>query len=82
VVNLRLEATEAIGCELGLSHTKVKRLLEMLFDAKVGLSTSCRSVLRTTSRLKSAHDEVRRTRRGSPKVINDETGWRADGRSA
>jgi transposase len=68
--------------ELGLSHGKVKRLLEMLFDVKVGRSTSCRSVLRTASRLEPAHDEVRRAVRGSPQVVGDETGWRVGGRPA
>lgn len=68
--------------ELGLSHGKVKRLLELLFEVKVGRSTSCRSVLRTARRLEPAYDEVRRAVRGSPQVIGDETGWRVDGRPA
>lgn len=68
--------------ELGLSHGKVKRLLEMLFEVNVGRSTSCRSLLRTASRLESAHEEVRLAVRGSPQVVGDETGWRVDGRPA
>lgn len=54
--------------ELGLSHGKVKRLLEMLFEVKVGRSTSCRSVLRTATRLEPTYEEVRRAVRGSPQV--------------
>jgi transposase len=68
--------------ELGLSHGKVKRLLEMLFEVKVGRSTSCRSVLRTASRLEPTYEELRRAVRGSPQVVGDETGWRVDGRPA
>src|SRR5690606_12683661 len=64
------------------SHGKVQRLLEMLFDVKVGRSTSCRSVLRTGNRLEPAYEEVRRAVRGSPQVVGDETGWRVDGRPA
>ena len=68
--------------ELGLSHGKVKRLLEMLFEVKIGRSTSCRSILRTASRLDRAYEQARQAVRGSPQVVADETGWRIDGRSA
>ncbi|OYP35848.1 transposase, partial [Rhodopirellula sp. MGV] len=75
-------AMALLNKELGLSHGKVKRLLEMLFEITVGRSTSCRSMLRTAKRLKSAHEEVRHAVRGSPQVVGDETGWRVDGRPA
>lgn len=75
-------AMALLNKELGLSHGKVKRLLEMLFEIRIGRSTSCRSVLRTASRLAEAHTQVRRSVRGSPQVVGDETGWRIDGRSA
>lgn len=68
--------------ELGLSHGKVKRILEMLFEVTIGRSTSCRSVLRTADRLVFAHEQVRLAVRGSPQVVGDETGWRVDGRPA
>ncbi|WP_414707195.1 IS66 family transposase [Rhodopirellula sp. UBA1907] len=54
----------------------------MLFEIIVGRSTSCRSMLRTAKRLKSAHEEVRNAVRGSPQVVGDETGWRVNGRLA
>ena len=75
-------AMALLNKELGLSHGKVKRLLEMLFEINVGRSTSCRSMLRTAKRLESAHEEVRHAVRGSPQVVGDETGWRVDGRPA
>lgn len=65
--------------ELGLSHGKVKRLLEMLFEIHVSRSTSCRSMLRTADRLEEADSQVRKAVRGSPQVVGDETGWRVDG---
>jgi transposase len=68
--------------ELGLSHGKVKRLLEMLFEIHVSRSTSCRSMLRTADRLEHAGQQVRQAVRGSPQVVGDETGWRVDGRGA
>lgn len=78
-----VHATMAIANkELGLSHGKVKRLLEMLFGLKVGRSTSCRSVIRSAQRLEQAAEQIRKEVRGSPQVVADETGWRVDGRSA
>lgn len=68
--------------ELGLSHGKVRRLFQMLFELPISRSTSCRSVLRTGRRLAQAHQEVGRSVRGSPQVVGDETGWRVDGSSA
>ena len=68
--------------ELGLSHGKVRRLFEMLFDLTISRATSCRSMLRTGRRLEQAHEEVGRSVRGSPQVVGDETGWRVDGTSA
>ena len=68
--------------ELGLSHGKVKRLLEMLFEIRVSRSTSCRSMLRTADRLAQADEQVRKAVRGSPQVVGDETGWRVEGRGA
>ena len=68
--------------ELGLSHGKVRRLFQMLFNLPIGRSTCCRSVLRTGERLEAAYKEVRKDVRGSPQVVGDETGWRVDGRAA
>lgn len=68
--------------ELGLSHGKVKRLLEMLFEVTIGRSTSCRSILRTADRLAVAGEQVRLSVRGSPQVVGDETGWRVGGQPA
>ena len=75
-------AMALLNKELGLSHGKVKRLLEMLFEIHVSRSTSCRSMLRTADRLEDADAQVRRAVRGSPQVVGDETGWRVDGRGA
>jgi transposase len=75
-------AMSLLNKELGLSHGKVKRLLEMLFEIQVSRSTSCRSMLRTADRLEHADDQVREAVRGSPQVVGDETGWRVDGRGA
>ena len=75
-------AISLLNKELGLSHGKVKRLLEMLFELRISRSTSCRSMLRTADRLANANDQVRKAVRGSPQVIGDETGWRVDGQGA
>lgn len=75
-------AMALLNKELGLSHGKVKRLLEMLFEIRVSRSTSCRSMLRTADRLEDADQQVRKAVRGSPQVVGDETGWRVDGRGA
>ncbi|MCD0462049.1 IS66 family transposase [Roseiconus lacunae] len=75
-------AMALLNKELGLSHGRVKRLLEMLFEITVGRSASCRSMLRTAKRLESAHEAVRHAVRGSPQVVGDETAWPVDGRPA
>ena len=75
-------AMTLLNKELGLSHGKVKRLLEMLFEIRISRSTSCRSMLRTADRLEDADAQIRRAVRGSPQVVGDETGWRVDGRGA
>lgn len=75
-------AMALLNKELGLSHGKVKRLLEMLFAIRVSRSTSCRSMLRTADRLEDADRQVRQAVRGSPQVVGDETGWRVNGRGA
>jgi len=75
-------AMALLNKELGLSHGKVKRLLEMLFEIRVSRGASCRSMLRTADRLEHADKQVRQAVRGSPQVVGDETGWRVDGRSA
>lgn len=75
-------AMTLLNKELGLSHGKIKRLLEMLFDLQVSRSTSCRSILRTGERLGQADNQVRQAVRGSPQVVGDETGWRIGGRNA
>ena len=75
-------AMALLNKELGLSHGKVKRLLEMLFKIRVSRSTSCRRMLRPADRLEDADAQVRRAVRGSPQVVGDETRWRVDGRGA
>lgn len=68
--------------ELGLSHGKVVKLFRNLFGLDIGRSTSCRSVLRTGTRLDSVYQAIRQDVRGSPQVVADETGWRVNGTSA
>lgn len=67
-------AMALLNKELGLSHGKVKRLLEMLFGIRISRGTSCRSMLRTGDRLEEADRQVRQAARGSPQVVGDETG--------
>ena len=62
-------AMALLNKELGLSHGKVKRLLEMLFEIHVSRSTSCRSMLRTADRLEDADQQVREAVRGSPQGV-------------
>lgn len=68
--------------ELGLSHGKVRKLFQIMFELDIGRSTSCRSTLRTGKKLASAYEQVRQAVRSSPQVVPDETGWRVDGRAA
>ncbi len=68
--------------ELGLSHGKVRRLFQMLFEVNISRSSSCRSVLRTGRKLAIAAEEARQAVRGSPQVVADETGWRVAGKTA
>ena len=75
-------AIALLNKELGLSHGKVRRLFQMMFNISISRSTSCRSMLRTGRRLDSAYAELRRAVRGSPQVVGDETGWRVDGTTA
>ena len=75
-------AMAVLNKELGLSHGKVKRCLEMLFGLRVSRSASCRSNLRTGDRLQHADNQIRQAVRGSPQVVGDETGWRIGGQNA
>lgn len=74
-------AISLMNKELGLSHGKVRRALEMLFDLKISRSSSCRSMLRTASRLLDCGKSIAKSVRGSPQVVADETGWRVEGGS-
>jgi transposase len=67
---------------LGLSHGKVKELLERMFGLTIGRATSCRSMLRTADLAQPAVTQIHQEIRGSPYVVPDETGWRIGGSSA
>ena len=68
--------------QLGLSHGKIQSLLQEFFQVSISRSQSCRSLFRTAKRIESAVTSIRRSVRGSPQVVADETGWRVDGRNA
>ena len=79
----RLHALMAmLNKKLGLSHGKIQSFLQEFFQIKVARSQSCRSMLRTARRLKHAVNSIRRSIRGSPQVVPDETGWRVAGSNA
>lgn len=65
--------------ELGLTHGKVKRLLQVLFDLTIARSTAVRSMLRTATRVQPALAEIKAEIRGSPVNKVDETGWKQSG---
>jgi transposase len=68
--------------DLGLSHGKCVKLFQSLFGIEVARSTSVRSILRSARRCARAYGDIRRSVRGSPWVVCDETGWRIDGKNA
>ena len=79
----RLHALMAVlNKKLGLSHGKIQSFLDEFFQIKVARSQSCRSILRTAGRVQHAVQSIRRSIRGSPQVVPDETGWRVGGRNA
>jgi transposase len=75
-----VHAAQAIlNKELGLSHGKIARLLQLLFNIRIQRSTSCRSVLRTSQKCEPAYAEIVDKVRGSPVIKSDETGWKISG---
>lgn len=75
-------ATAILNKELGLSHGKIARLMQLLFGITINRSTSCRSMLRTSRKCEPAYEQVIEHARGSPVAKLDETGWRVSGLSA
>lgn len=75
-------AMAMLNKELGLSHGKVKRCMEVLFGIRVSRAASAHSVLRSGQRCEPAYEEIRAGIRASPCVVPDETGWRVNGRHA
>ena len=65
--------------KLGLSHGKVQSLLSDFFGIKICRSQSYKSVARTAGRTEHNIDSIRRSVRGSPQAVVDETGWRVNG---
>lgn len=75
-----LAAAKAIlNKELGLTHGKVERLLQVLFDLTNARSTVVRSLLRTAVRVQPALAMIKKDIRGSPVIIVDETGQKQSG---
>lgn len=75
-----VHAAQAIlNKELGLSHGKVARLMQLLFGITLHRSTSCRSILRTAQKCQPAYAQIEAKVRGSPVLKGDETGWKLGG---
>jgi transposase len=75
-----LQAAIAImNKELGLTHGKIQRLLQVLYHLTIGRSTAVRSMLRTARKSEPNLDEIKAEIRGSPAVKVDETGWKVSG---
>lgn len=72
-------AKAILNKELGLSHGKIARLMQLLFGITLNRSTSCRSILRTAAKCQPAYAEIEAKVRGSPVVKSDETGWKLGG---
>ena len=75
-------AMAILNKELGLSHGKVQRCLEILFGISIARATSVHSVLRSGQRCEEAYEKIRQAIRASPCVVPDETGWRVGGKKA
>ena len=75
-----LQAAMAItNKELGLTHGKIRRLCDVLFDLKIARSTIVRAMLRASAKLQPTYDAIRKTFSQSKVTQGDETGWRVNG---
>src|SRR5215468_6368591 len=63
----------------GLSHGKVTRCLESLFEIRLSRGGSVHTVLRAASRCEPVYEAIRQTVAQSDWVVPDETGWRVGG---
>lgn len=75
-------AMALLNKELGLSHGKVARMFELMFNIRVARATSARSSARTSRRCEQAYAELRSAVKASSQVVPDETGWRVGGENA
>jgi transposase len=67
---------------LGVSYGKIQEFFRNAFALDVGRASACRSMAVTAKQSAAAGEAIRRSIRGSPTIVPDETGWRVDGRSA
>ena len=62
--------------EMGISHERVARALELGYGLKVSRSTLCRALLRLGQKAEPTYQQLRVAVRKSPINWLDETGWR------
>jgi transposase len=75
-------AIVGLNKEMGLSHGKVARTLDVLFGIDLTRGASAQVVLRAARRLEPAHAEILDAIRGAERLTADETGWRIGGQPA
>lgn len=66
--------------EMGISHQRVARALELGYGLKVNRSTLCRALLRLGQKAEPTYQQLRVAVRESPVNWLDETGWRESAR--
>ena len=65
--------------ELGLSYGKIQKLFQRCFGIALSRAAPVHMVRRTADKLQPTMEKIRRSIRGSPQVVPDETGWRVAG---
>lgn len=68
--------------QAGLSHGKIKALLQNVFGIGLSRSGSCHAVLRAGRRCEGNYTDIVDRVRGADHVVPDETGWRIGGHTA
>ncbi len=66
----------------GLSHGKVKRVMQGMFGIEVSRSTSAKVMLRAAQRCEPTYQTMVDAMPAQPWVVGDETGWRIGGLGA
>jgi hypothetical protein len=76
-----LSLAALLNKQMGLSHARTARVLELGYGLKCSRSGLCRALERLGNLAAPTSDQLQRWLRQSPVVWLDDTGWRVGGRS-